>query len=182
MENSRGFYMPGCGMKNLRPFTFNEKFAVGMFLLFRPVYLACAVILLPGSILAAQDFTAFLLWKVAWLIIGLIAFCAAVATIFFKPDHHPSSVRMALGRLLPLVALVFAELLTSEFYNGLSKRQMLMFAKSHSGQLAGLPPRAVIYREGIPDGDIAIVRSPGRNPEGFTQRAMIALPGDMKGS
>ena len=167
--------MVGYAMQHIRPLTFNEKFAVVLLVLFFPVYLLGSVAL---NVQAGGEFFASLIWHGAWLIIALIAFCAAVATIFLKPDRHHSNFRMGLGRLLPVAALIIAVLLNSVVYDAFTKRQMQMFAKSHSEELVGPSPRAVVYREGIPDGGIAIVRSPGRNPEGFTQGVMIALTGE----
>ena len=165
-------------MENLRPFTFNEKFSVGLLLLFVPVYLFTAIALLPGSVLAAQDFMTLLIWQVAWFIIAAIAACTAIATLFFKPDHHPSRPRMQLGRTLPLVSLIVALLLNSAIHGALSTRQLRTFAQLHSEELIGYPPRAVIYREGMPDGGVAIIRSPGQNPEGLPQRVMKDLTGE----
>lgn len=165
-------------MDNLRPFTFNEKFSVGLLVLFVPVYLFTAIALLPGSVQAAQDFVTLLLWQVAWFIIAAIAACTAIATLFFKPDHHPSRLRMQLGRTLPLVSLIVALLLNSTIHSALSTRQLRTFAQLHSKELIGDPPRAVIYREGIPDGGVAIIRSPGQNPEGLSRSVMTDLTGE----
>ena len=164
-------------MGSLRPHTFNEKFAAGLLVLFCPVYLAAAVSLGPDSILSGHDFGAVLVWHISWAIIALVAFCAAAATVFFKPAHHSSRTRMHVGRILPLTAMGVALLLSSVTMDALSRHQKKAFADLHEQELAGTPPRAVVYREGIPDGGIAIVRSPGRNPEGFTQAVMLGLTG-----
>lgn len=71
-----------------------------------------------------------------------------------------------------------AVLLSSVVMDTFSTRQKKAFAALHERELAGTPPRAVLYSEGIPDGGIAIVRSPGRNPEGFTQTVMLDLTGE----
>jgi hypothetical protein len=165
-------------MQTLRSYTFNEKFAAGLLVLFFPIYVTGAAVLGPDSVLTSDDLGRLLLWQIAWWIIAFVAFCAATAIIFFKPDHHPSRLRMHIGRILPLSALVVAMLLSSVAIDALSDRRKQAFARLHSVELAGPPPRAVVYREGIPDGGIAIVRSPGRNPEGFAQAIMIDLTGE----
>lgn len=170
--------MLGGMRENLRPFTFNEKLSLGLLVLFFPVYLVAAIALLPGSILVAEHFTAFLLWQLAWFVILAIAAVAALATLFFKPDHHPSHLRMHLGRVLPLATLLVALLLNSAIHDALSLRQMRTFAQLHGAELVGHPPRAVIYRQGIPDGGVALVRSPGRNPESLPPEVMSKLTGE----
>jgi hypothetical protein len=165
-------------MENLRPFTFNEKFAAVLLALFFPVYVVTAVALHPGSVLAAQDFAALLFWKIAWFVLGAIAVCTAIVTLFSKPSYHPSHWRMHIGRVLPIAALIVAMLLSFAVDNAMSIRQMRNFAQLHDKELAGYPPRAVIYREGIPDGGVAIVRLPGRNPEGLNQGTMFKLTGE----
>lgn len=162
----------------LRPFTFNEKFAGGLLVLFVPVYLVGAVSLLKVRVDSGQLFTALPLWQLAWLLIALLAAVAALATLFLRPDHHPSHLRMNLGRILPLAALILAGLSSTAILDAFAKREMRAFAQLHSAHLAGPPPRAVIYREGIPDGGVAVVRSPGRNPESLPQAAMIDLTGE----
>lgn len=165
------------GMKALREYTFNEKFAAALLVLFGPIYLAAAVWLGPDSVLTGEDFRALLVWHIAWGIIAFVAFCAVIATIFFKPAHQTSRTRMHLGRILPLAAMGAAMLFSSFAMDALSSHQKKAFAELHQHELAGKPPRAVVYREGIPDGGVAIVRSPGRNPEGLTQAVMIDLTG-----
>lgn len=165
-------------MKCTRPFTFNEKFAAGLLVLFGPIYLAAAALFAPDSILTGEDFRAVVIWHISWAIIVFVAFCAAAATVFLKPAHHTSRLRMHLGRVLPLTSMGVAILFSSVAMDTLSRHQKKAFADSHQHDLAGKPPRAVVYREGIPDGGIAIVRSPGRNPEGLTQAAMLELTGE----
>lgn len=160
-------------MEYLRPFTFNEKFAAGLLVLFCPIYLAAAVSLEPSDNLGKLA-----AWQVAWAVITLVAFATAAATVFLKPEHHPSRVRMVLGRILPLFAMGVAILLSSFAMDALLSNRMQAFANSHQHELAGKAPQAVIYLEGIPDGGVAIVRSPGRNPEGFSQAVMIDLTGE----
>lgn len=165
-------------MEELLPFTFNEKFAAVLLVLFFPVYVVTAVALKPGSVIAAQDFAAFLFWKIAWFILGAIAVCSAVVTLFSKPRYHPSHWRMHIGRALPLVAMIVATLLSFAVDNAISTRQMRNFSQLHDKELAGDPPRAVVYRGGTPDGGVAIVRLPGRNPERLGQGAMVDLTGE----
>ena len=85
---------------------------------------------------------------------------------------------MHIGRILPLTTLVVAILLSSVAIGTLSNLQKKAFADSKNDWLEGPRPRAVVYRQGIPDGGIAIVRSPGRNPEGFSQAVMLQLTGE----
>lgn len=165
-------------MEHLRPFTFNEKFAAFLLVLFFPVYVVTAVALHPGSVLGAQDFAALLFWQVAWFFLGIIAVCSAIVTLFSKPSYHPSHWRMHTGRVLPLAALIVAILLSFAVDNAMSMRQMRNFAQLHNKELAGDPPRAVVYREGIPDGGVAIVRLPGSNPERLGQGVMVDLTGE----
>jgi hypothetical protein len=165
-------------MKNLRPFTFNEKFAAVLLVLFFPVYVVTAFALRPGSVLAAQDFAAFLFWKIAWFFLGAIAVCTATVTLFSKPSYHPSHWRMHIGRVFPMLALMVATLLSFAVDNAMFNRQMRNFAQLHDEELAGYSPRAILYREGIPDGGVANVRLPGRNPEGLNQRTMVELTGE----
>lgn len=165
-------------MENLRPFTFNEKFAAVLLVLFFPVYIVTAVALHPGSVITAQDFGAFLFWKIAWFFLGAIAVCTAIVTLFSKPSYHPSLWRMHIGRVLPLVALIVATLLSFAVDEAIAMRKMRNFAQLHDKELAGDPPRAVVYREGIPDGGVAIVRLPGRNPERLGQGVMVDLTGE----
>lgn len=165
-------------MNDPRPFTFNEKLATGLLVLFCPVYLAASVLLKPDSVRTSHDFRAVIIWQISWAIIALLAFCAAAATVFFKPAHHASRTRMHLGRILPLSALGLATLLSFVVMDALSIHQKRAFANSHQRELAGEPPRAVVYREGIPDGGIAIVRSPRRNPEDFRQSVTVDLIGE----
>lgn len=173
VQSYAGYIMDGP-----RPLSFNEKFAAGLLVLFGPIYLAAAASLKPDSVLTAGDFRAVIVWHISWTIIVFVAFCAAAATVFLKPAHHTSHIRMHLGRLQPLTAMGVAILLSSVAMDALSSHQKKAFADLHQHDLAGKPPRAVVYRQGIPDGGIAIVRSPGRNPEGFTQAVMLELTGE----
>lgn len=152
-------------IENLRPFTFNEKLAGGLLILFFPVDLLAAIALHPGIVVTGQEFATNILWRVAGLIIGFVAICVCIATLFLKPEYHPSGLRMHVGRVLPLAALIVATLLSSVSYDLFSNLEMRKFAKLHRAELAGKPPRAVVYWEGVPDGGVAIIRSPGRNPE-----------------
>lgn len=165
-------------MRTRRFYTFNEKFAASLLVLFLPIHLVVAVVLRPGSVLTGDDFGALLLWQIAWSTITFVAFCSATATVFFKPDHHPSRLRMHIGRILPFTTLIVAMVLSSVAIGTLSKLQKKAFAELNHEQLAGPQPRAVVYRKGVPDGGIAIVRSPDRNPEGFSQRVMLELTGE----
>ena len=165
-------------MEALRPFTFNEKFAAGLFVLFCPVFVVAAALLYPVTVLTSDEFVTLLLWQICWSIIGFLAFCATVATVFFKPDFHPSRLRMNIGRILPITALIVAVILGSVAVAAITNHQLRAIADQNTHALAGTPPRAVIFREGIPDGGYAIVRSPGRNPETFTQTVMIDLTGE----
>ena len=165
-------------LENLRPFTFNEKLAGGMLVLFFPVALITAVTLRPGTVVTGEEFAIDILWRAGWLITEFVATCVTVATLFFQPDYHPSRLRMHFGRVLPLAALIVATQLSSVGYDWFSNLQMRKFATLHRAELEGQLPRAVIYRTGIPDGGVAIIRSPGRNPEGFSQPVMIDLTGE----
>jgi hypothetical protein len=124
-------------MENLQPFTFNEKFAAVLLVLFFPVYVVTAVALHPGSVLAAQDFVALLFWKIAWFVLGAIAVCTAIVTLFSKPSYHPSHWRMHIGRVLPIAALIVAMLLSFAIENAMSIRQMRNFAQLHDKELVG---------------------------------------------
>lgn len=165
-------------MRFLQSLTFNEKFAVGLLALFCPVYLIAAVLLAPTSVLTGADFSALLLWHICWAVIAVVALCAAVATIFLKPAFHPARLRLHAGRTLPLAGLLAGIVLGSVAMDTISTRQQRTFADQNENALAGIAPRAVVYRQGVPDGGIAIVRSPKRNPEGFTQATMIELTGE----
>ena len=165
-------------MQILQSYSFNEKFAAALLVLFGPIYLATAVSFGPESGLLERNFGAFILWKISWVIIVFVALCAAVAAVFFKPDYQSSHFRMHLGRVLPLIAMAASMLVSSVALDAFSSRQMAAFAKLHESKLAGPTPRAILYREGIPDGGIAIIRSPGQNPEEFDQPVMLELTGE----
>lgn len=165
-------------MRFLQSYSFNEKFAAGLLVLFGPIYLATAISFGPDSDLLGGSFGAIILWKLSWAIIAFVVFCAAIATVFFKPAYQSSHFRMHLGRFLPVMAMGAAMLLSAAALDAFSRHQMNAFAKLHESKLAGPPPRAIVYREGIPDGGIAIIRSPGQNPEGFDHPAMLELTGE----
>ena len=165
-------------MRVLRPFSFNEKFAAGLLVLFLPIYIVTRVVFLPDAGVTGGSLAASLFWTVAWAIIGFVAFCAALATLFFKPDQHGANWRRHIGRALPLIAMAIALPLNWAAMDMLAKRDLRSFAQSHEQALSGPAPRAVTYREGIPDGGIAIVRSPGHNPERFSQVVMVELTGE----
>lgn len=92
-------------MQAIQALTFNEKLAAGLLILFGPVYIAAATFFGPDSSLAREDFGALFLWHISWAIIIFVAFCTAIATIFFKPDFHSSRLRMLAGRILPIAAM-----------------------------------------------------------------------------
>ena len=165
-------------MQAIQALTFNEKLGAGLLILFGPVYIAAATFFGPDSSLAREDFGALFLWHICWAIIIFVTFCTAIATIFFKPDFHSSRLRMLAGRILPITAMVLAMLLSSVVMNTISNREKRAFAYQNEHTLAGTPPQAVVYREGVPDGGIAIVRSPERNPEYFAQDVMLDLTGE----
>lgn len=165
-------------MRALRSLTFNEKLAGALLLLFGPVYLFAAVSVGPDSVQTGQEFSAFLLWHVSWVVIAFVAFCAAFATIFLKPAIHSSNLRKLLGRILPLFGMMLGVFLSAVGMDTISNQQKRAFAELHVTELSGPPPRSVIYRQGVPDGGIAIVRSPGDNPEDFAQGLMLDLTGE----
>lgn len=162
----------------LRPFTFNEKLALGMLALFIPISVGSSMVLRPGNVLNGSDFALFLAWKIGWSIAVFIAAGVAIATVFLKPDAHSSRWRMHIGRILPLAALGVAIPSAYVLESAYSAHQMRSFARSHFSELSGPAPKAVIYRAGIPDGGVVIVRSPGENPESFAATRMIDLTGE----
>ena len=157
-----------------RPFTFNEKLAMGFALLFMPVYWGSRW----GLHLLDLEELGSSIASFIWLIILLFGSCVAVATIFFTPENRYSKLRQSVGRFLPLVALVGASITCYEIDSIVERQKQLRFAKNHAEDLSGNGPRSVIYSQAIPDGGYAIIRSPGRNPRGFSQTAMIELTGE----
>ena len=155
--------------------TFNERLGLGIFVLFVPAYFLAAAIL---GIVPQQRSGSGLLWLLAWAVITLIGVVVAVASVFFRPEPHPSEVRRTLGRFAPLLALSAAlstNFLLSDFVGDRDKRA---FAAARAADLRGPPPRAVIYSQGIPDGGNAIIRSPDANPERLPQATMVDLTGE----
>ena len=156
------------------PLTSNEKLAAGLFLVFCPAYLG-----LDLAIRAAEaSIVGSLIWLTTWLIALLIAAFVATKAIFARPRWHPSGLRMKVGRVLPSVALFVGVAVSWAATTELANARMRAFAAEHSHELAGPGARAIVYREGVPDGGIAIIRSQNRKPTEFSQALIADLVGE----
>ena len=88
-------------MRVLRPFSFHEKFAAGLLVLFLPIYIVTRVVFLPDAGVTGGSLAASLFWTVAWAIIGFVAFCAALATLFLSQTSMvPTGVDISGGLCL----------------------------------------------------------------------------------
>lgn len=165
-------------MHILQSLTFNEKLSLCLLALFFPVYTLADISIGPASILTGEDFAFSLVWWIGWSIATICAIFVSIGVIILKPDPHASAFRMTVGRVLPLIALAAGLYLSSLASGALVDHRMQAFAEAHGNELTGPEPRAVVYRAGIPDGGVAIVRSTKRNPETLEQGAMIDLTGE----
>ncbi|WP_448659420.1 hypothetical protein ACPVPU_02900 [Sphingomonas sp. CJ99] len=163
-------------MGGLSPLTANEKTSLVLLALFCPIYLIGDAIRI--EIAGVGISAAMILWYIFWALALFGAFCGAVAALVLKPDRHPSPVRQMAGRFLPIAALLLAIILTLTLGEVIEMNRKLAFAAAHEQALSGPAPKAVTYVEGIPDGGVAIVRSPGRNPVTFDQSLMVDLTGE----
>lgn len=158
-------------MELARALTFNEKLAAVLFILFGPIHLI-------ANSLTTSNLFGSLASLLFWLVAFFIALCVALATVFFKPNSSGSNLRDWVGRLLPLVVLIITSIGANFISQEMIERNMKSFANQNEQLLSGTPPRSVIYVDGVPDGGIAIIRSPLSNPTGFTQREMVELTGE----
>jgi len=165
-------------MHILQSLTFNEKLSLCLLAIFFPIYIIADIAIGPESVLTGEDFAFSFFWEIGWLIAAFCALFVSIGVIILKPDPHPSAFRMTAGRVLPLIALASGLYLGSLASSALADYRMRAFAEDHGSELTGHEPRAVVYRAGIPDGGVAIVRSTERNPETLEQGAMIDLTGE----
>tara|TARA_B100001057_G_C22734909_1_gene905399 strand:+ start:140 stop:670 length:531 start_codon:yes stop_codon:yes gene_type:complete len=158
-------------MELARTLTFNEKLAAVLFILFGPIHLI-------ANSLTTSNLFGSLASLLFWLVAFFIAVCVALATVFLRPNSSGSYLRDWIGRILPLAVLLITAIGVNFIGQERTKRNMKSFANQNERLLSGTPPRSVIYVEGVPDGGIAIIRSPLRNPTGFTQSEMVELTGE----
>ncbi len=152
---------------------FNHRLAIVIFLIFTVGYLAAAQLL----DWAGPRVPLFqLLWILFCAFAVFVGIVIALVAAFWKPQATGWN---GIGeRLAPLLSLAVALAIAYAVSAVLASADRKSFARAHSKELAGTPPQAVIYSEGIPDGGTAIVRLPGRNPETLTQPTMVRLTGE----
>ncbi|MBX7482611.1 hypothetical protein [Qipengyuania qiaonensis] len=155
--------------------TFNQRMAAVIFLIFAVGYLLAAEVTGHGR--AGETIVALLAWQVIWAVLALIGLAVAVAQIFFRPGDV-SGRRAWLDRFLPILALAIAVPLGGWLVGERYRLMQLDFARDYRTELSGAAPSAVTYWEGMPDGGIAIVRSPGRDPATLPQTKMLDLTGE----
>ena len=71
-------------MNIVKHFSGNEKLAIGLFLLFFPVYWFILFVAFPSSAGSSAAVGTTLLWIVFWLLVLIIATCVAIGAVFFQ--------------------------------------------------------------------------------------------------
>ena len=155
--------------------TLNHRLAVAIFALFTVGYFGA------DMLLRAVGWTgpgAALLWLLFWALAFIVTVVVALDALFRGSGTAGSAWGAIIDRGAPLAALLAASAVLYFASTLLARHNQREFARAHSAELAGPPPQAVIYSEGIPDGGTVIVRLPGRNPETLPQATMVDLSGE----
>ena len=152
---------------------FNHRLAIAIFLTFTVGYFSSSFLL---DWMEPQPPLPSLLFILFWALAIIVTLATVIVAAFAKPQGTGWN---GIGeRLSPLGSLAVALAITYALSAVLADAHRKEFARIHSAELAGTPPQAVIYSEGIPDGGTAIVRLPGRNPETLPQATMVRLTGE----